>query len=270
MRTPLDTWNTDVYTMSDTGTNQKAVTDWKGEFSDSWGLAWAPGDRLLMSLPVFSVDYEYYDIFVMSPDGTGLKHVTNSGGIEEVEPVWHPNGQELAFTDFNSIHTIFVNGFARAELDTSSNYTPEHPAYSPAGTKLAFSDWKDGRTHVFVHTFRTGQTVDIGLGWNPAWSPDGSLIAFAAGDGLEELWTMGSDGSGRAMLHRLSDDYSYMITDIAWSPDGNQIAFDAIWYSPPEPHSDDYDIYVIGVDGTGFKNITKSLGTYERFPAWAP
>jgi WD40 repeat protein len=275
MRTPLDTWHTEVYTMTDTGTNQKAVTDWKGQFSDAWGLSWAPDERMLMSLPVFSVDYEYYDIFLMNSDGTGLQNITSSNGIDELEPAWHPNGQMLAFTDFNSIYGIFVNGLGRAELDTSSNYTartPEHPAFSSVGTKVAFSDWKeDNRGHIFVHDLSTGQTTDIGLGWNPAWSPDGSLIAFAGGDGLEELWVMSSsDGSGRTMLHRLSNDYSYMITDIAWSPDGNQIAFEAIWYSPPAPHSDDYDIYMIGVDGTGFKNITKSLGVYERFPAWAP
>jgi len=39
-------------------------------------------------------------------------------------------------------------------------------------------------------------TRDHGNDWSPAWSPDGSTIAFASTrSGSLELWTMASDGS---------------------------------------------------------------------------
>ena len=59
-------------------------------------------------------------------------------------------------------------------------------------------------------------------GRNPAWSPDGSRIAFSSNrDGDSEIYVMNADGSGVTPLTDNSDqDYSP-----AWSPDGSRIAF---------------------------------------------
>jgi Tol biopolymer transport system component len=96
------------------------------------------------------------------------------------------------------------------------------------------------------------------------------LLAFAAGDNLDQLWIMASDGTTRAMIYDFPGDYDYIIRDIAWSPGGGKIAFEAEWYAAPEPYYDDFDIYVIDEDGSNFKNLTSTMGIYEQFPAWAP
>jgi hypothetical protein len=54
----------------------------------------------------------------------------------------------------------------------------------------------------------------------PAWSPDGTLIAFNCRD---NMWVVGADGSG---LTRMPDGQNPY-----WSPDGSRIAFD------PSPNS---------------------------------
>lgn len=74
--------------------------------------------------------------------------------------------------------------------------------------------------------------VDDGFGQpgsdaNPAWSPDGSKIAFSSNrDGNFEIYVMGADGTG---VTRLTNRAA---TDIlpAWSPDGSvlPVALEAI------------------------------------------
>ena len=58
--------------------------------------------------------------------------------------------------------------------------------------------------------------------FDPDWSPDGSLIAWArAGTGDYDIWVMHADGTNQTQL----------TTDVgfdgypSWSPDGTKIAF---------------------------------------------
>jgi TolB protein len=62
-------------------------------------------------------------------------------------------------------------------------------------------------------------TVD---GITPAWSPDGSKIAFASyRTGNLEIYAMNADGTGVIRLTNDPADDLYP----AWSPDGSRIAF---------------------------------------------
>ena len=70
----------------------------------------------------------------------------------------------------------------------------------------------------------------------PDWSPDGSKIAYAAGDPGDVL-VMNADGSNQhTLVGGPTDDFGS-----AWSPDGGQIAF---------VRFDDRTVYVVNADGT--------------------
>lgn len=65
----------------------------------------------------------------------------------------------------------------------------------------------------------------------PAWSPDGSTIAFSrvTVGGSDELWSIRANGSG---LRRLTFSGTGAKHDPAWSRDGRFLAFTAAYFHP--------------------------------------
>src|SRR5438046_3811878 len=70
----------------------------------------------------------------------------------------------------------------------------------------------------------TNLTKHAGRNIAPAWSPDGTKIAFASNrDGNSEIYVMNADGSGQTRL-----THSAAIDEAPdWSPDGTKIAFES-------------------------------------------
>ena len=91
----------------------------------------------------------------------------------------------------------------------------------------------------------------------PAWSPDGSTIAFVSKrTGNSDLYAMDADGSGTRPLTKTKED------DVQpdWSPDGEQIVFSR--GSPTR-------LFVMNADGSGARRLTDEDAD-ETEPAWSP
>jgi tol-pal system beta propeller repeat protein TolB len=128
------------------------------------------------------------------------------------------------------------------------------PAWSPDGTKIAY----EHNNKIIVKDTSNGHVVRLrDDGHSPAWSPDGTEIAFAsARDGDQEIYTMrSSDGGG---LRKLTTNRNHDVNP-SWSPDGGAIVFER-----------DYDIWVMDADGTDQKNLTESPEVSEYEPDWSP
>ncbi len=93
----------------------------------------------------------------------------------------------------------------------------------------------------------------------PAWSPDGTKIAFAsAREGSFDIYVMNSDGTGTKRLTSTKENDQHP----TWSSDGNSIAFSRF--------SNVDHLYVMNADGTDARRLTDDDLTAEGEPAWSP
>jgi Tol biopolymer transport system component len=93
---------------------------------------------------------------------------------------------------------------------------------------------------------------------DPAWSPDGKLIAFASDrEGSFAIWLMSADGSGaRRLTNSTATEH-----DPTWSPDGRFVAF-ARGGTPGS-------IVVVRIeDGKEIGTIAEPGAAGAGFPAW--
>ena len=116
-----------------------------------------------------------------------------------------------------------------------------------------------------------------------SWSPDGDRLAF--GSYVADLATgerrrtaisvVAADGSD---LRRVTTRPGLLGEGVSWSPDGRLIAYTGLPDGPSGPGSttDDpsipyppRDVFVIGADGTGERNLT-TTPALETGPEWSP
>jgi TolB protein len=138
-----------------------------------------------------------------------------------------------------------ASNFNRLTVDDFSEHY--YPSLAPDGNSIVFSSNQSGNYEIYEMDLQGNQhqlTNGIGILTAPEISPDGSLIAFANGDGVQNisLWMMNRDGSNP---HRVY----YLGWDPTWSPDGKRILF-------ASTINQSNQLFTINLDGTDLYQVT--------------
>jgi Tol biopolymer transport system component len=248
-----------------------------------------------------------------APTGTGAATASSSGtSISTPGPTGSAAAEidvttlegRIVFDDGQDIWSMNADGTGVARL-TSEPWREFQAALSPDGGLIAYRAEPNDLPELWImNADGSGQRQLVPDGGFPAWSPDGSLLAFAPGGGSSgRSWiaVMKPDGSGQRRLD--GTDYG---ENPSWSPDGKQIVFTSahsgrrvpyvvdvdgssavelsnagevngvawspdgtsIVFASSRDHSDNYrDIYLMDPDGSNVRRLTN---TNAETPAWSP
>lgn len=156
-----------------------------------------------------------------------------------------------------------ATGSAHPAVSGLSDFSEGYAAWSPGQRTLAYAAHGirllkpgTGRSSLLV----AGQGLSL-----PAWSPNGTQIAYGNG---AALWVT---PAGSAHPIRLQVPRSLAPVDLTWAP-GPTIAFDGLHLDCAKPpgcsSTGQNDIWTIAPDGSGLHRVTHSGRAVA--PAWAP
>ena len=168
------------------------------------------------------------DLFSMNPDGSDVRRLTDTPSSEE-QPTTSPDGSRI--------------GFALRERGDPTSYV------------IGVMDADGGnRGEIQGSRLEAGKPVD-----GPAWSPDGSKMAFAAyGDG-GGIYVVGIDGGAPRRLTSAGPPTTHVDSDPVWSPSGDAVAF-IRWFLGDSEERPAYEILEVPSGGGEPRLIA-------RFPA---
>jgi len=201
---------------------------------------------------------EEKEIMVLKFTDEVLLALTGRGGVFDTKIAFV--GREGG--DVSEIYTMDFDGSNPVKMTAYNSFTLS-PQWSPDGTKIAFTSYKDGNPDCYITDVTRGTTRKIssfrGLNLPASWSLDGKKILMVLSkDGNEDIYIKHLD-SGR--LQRLTHDRAIDVSP-AWSTDGEKIAFVSNRSGSPQ-------IFVMDSEGEKVRRLTFE-GSYNTSPCWSP
>ena len=271
-----------IWSLNVNGSTPLKMTAGVNSPKEDWTPDWSPdGSKML-----FQSDRDGdIEIFVFDEATNRVTQLT-SNRVEDQYASWSPvmpdGTLRILFQRVgksgSDLWTMNADGSGQRLLYASKK-DDHQAAWSPLGNQIAFTSAMDGDADVYLlNVALSGGVVSAvgaprnmtnhsaGADFSPDYAPSGAELVFVRepGSRLEalgnsSLWRLRADGSGETFVidHQLIDKQA------DWSPDGTTLAFvsatngtDATW-----------DIWTVGIDGTGIRRITNdTFGDFQ--PEW--
>jgi len=175
------------------------------------------------------------DIYLAQPDGTLARRIVSTPSYE-FGATWSRDGSRLAYwssaaADGRNASLWVADADGRSPHRVTGDLTfaadTVMPAvdWSPDDRSLAFTT-ADGRLYVVdVDNSDLRPLGDDSLNrQDPAWSPNGSLIAFHGEGASTGIYVIGSDGSGEIKVST-GPSWPISLRLPSWSPDGQRLLY---------------------------------------------
>ena len=218
-----------------------------------------------------SVNGDVQEIYYVDYDGANPQKVTNTKTLN-ITPAWSPDNEVIAYTSyrpsgqFGTFQDLVLSFIHTGERKMPADGNPSKqnylPAWSPDGSKIAFTSNRDGNPEIYVinkdgsnlRRMTNHPAIDV----NPTWSPTGNQIAWVSErTGTPKIYIMNIDGTGQRTL---VNEECYRPT---WSGEPfNEIAYAAMT-------GPGYDIKIYSFQSGESRKVTDGIGTNES-PVFSP
>jgi dipeptidyl aminopeptidase/acylaminoacyl peptidase len=204
-----------------------------------WWPVWSPDGSHVAFTRVYSNHMELWTLDVRTH-----RIVQVGAGAGQLGPTWSHDGARLAYSSGGLLYAADADGTRKARLVAPGKAYA--PAWRPTGNEFAYV------------TTAGAKNLDLWVGnslWarnaigSPAWSPDGTQLAFQRDDGL---YVTSSPGAGRRLV---AVDNPGAPT---WSTDGKRVAYIARG-----------SIFVVDLSGGASSLKVKFVATGIRVPSWS-
>ena len=213
------------------------------------------------------------DVFVISPNGTNERRLTNTRESEG-NLAWTASGKQILFSVFKDnighLYGIDPDGKNQHEL---ASVPGRGPTLSPDGQRLVYMAGTWIATRLMVSAFDGTNAKQItdgsSIAWNNHWSPNGNLIAFTGRNdpkGELAVFVMNADGSSRRQVTHIPEEEGGAQWPV-WSPNGRQLAIQV----NSRIQKGSAHIWIVDVaTGDAHKLAAHTEAYLDETPSWFP